>query len=64
MAIFDFWSKQFYLLLIFKLLWYFLPSFKAADLSVQEKQFKNDFQDGGHGGHLGLTIGTILIFFI
>ena len=44
MAIFDFWSKQFYLLLIFKLLWYFLPSFKATDLFVQEKQFKNDFK--------------------
>ena len=32
-------------------------------LSVQEKKRKIDFQDGGHGGHLGLPISMILIFF-
>ena len=29
---------------------------------VQEKR-KIDFQDGGHGGHLGFLIGTILAIF-
>ena len=30
---------------------------------VQEKKRKIDFQDGGHGGHLGFPIGTILAIF-
>ena len=30
---------------------------------VQEKKRKIDFQDGGHGGHLGIPIGTILAIF-
>ena len=42
---------------------YFLPSFKSAGLSVLEKKFKIDFQDGGHGGHLGFWIWTILALF-
>ena len=33
-------------------------------LSVQEKKFKIYFQDGGHGGHLEFSIGTILAFLI
>ena len=37
-----------------------LPSFESIGLSVQEKQRKLDFQDGGHGRHLGSLIGTIL----
>ena len=42
---------------------YFLPSFKSTGLSVLEKWFKTDFQDGGHGGHLGFWIWTILVLF-
>ena len=30
---------------------------------VQEKKRKIDFQAGGHGGHLGFPIGTILAIF-
>ena len=32
-------------------------------LSVTEKKLKIDFKDGGHGGHLGFPIGTILAIF-
>ena len=32
---------------IFKSLRYFLPNFEPSGLSVQEKKFKIDFQDGG-----------------
>ena len=39
-----------------------LPS-KSIGLSVQDKKRKIDFQDGGHGGHLGFPIGTILANF-
>ena len=38
-------------------------SFESVGLSVQEKKFKINFQDGGHGGHLGFTIRTILCNF-
>ena len=31
---------------------------------VQEQKFKIDFQDGGHGGHLGFPIKTILVYFL
>ena len=40
-----------------------LPSFESTGLSVQEKKRKIEFQDGGHGGHLGFPIGTILAIF-
>ena len=36
---------------------------ESTGLSVQEKKRKIDFQDGGHGGHLGFPIGTILGIF-
>ena len=36
---------------------------ESKGLSVQEKKRKIDFQDGGHGGHLGFPIGTILAIF-
>ena len=36
---------------------------ESTGLSVQEKKQKIDFQDGGHGGHLGFPIGTILAIF-
>ena len=41
----------------------FLASLESIGLSVQEKQRKIDFQDGGHGSHLGFPIGTILAIF-
>ena len=41
-----------------------LPTkFQSIGLSVQEKKRKIDFKDGGHGGHLGFPIGTILAIF-
>ena len=55
-----FWSKQLELFLIYKLLWYFLPSFKSNGLSVQEMKFNLDFYDGCH---LGFLIKTILASF-
>ena len=36
---------------------------ESIGLSVQEKKRKIDFQDGGHGSHLGFLIGTILAIF-
>ena len=36
---------------------------ESIGLSVQEKKGKIDFQDGGHGGHLGFPIGMILANF-
>ena len=42
---------------------YFIPSFKSVGFLVQEKEFKTDFQDGGHGDHLGFPIGMILAIF-
>ena len=59
-TILDFRSKLFYLVLIYKSPISFLPSFESSGLSVQEKKRKKDFQDGGHGGYLGFSIGTIL----
>ena len=63
-AIFDFRSEQFYLYLIYKSAWCFIPSFKSIGLSVQEKKRKIDFQDGHHGGYLGFWIGMILAIFL
>ena len=37
--------------------------FESIGLSVQEKKLNIDFQDGGHGGHLGFRIRTILALF-
>ena len=62
-AILDFQSARFSLVLIYKSLRCFLASLEATDLSVQEKKRKIDFQDCGHGGHLGFPIGTILAIF-
>ena len=36
---------------------------ESIGLSVQEKKRKIDFQDGGHGGHLGFPISTIIAIF-
>ena len=36
---------------------------ESIGLSVQEKKRKIDFQDGCHGGHLGVSVGTILAIF-
>ena len=38
-------------------------SLESIGFSVQEKKRKIDFQDGGHGGHFGFLIGTILAIF-
>ena len=59
-AILDFLSERFSLVLIYKSPQCFLPSFKSIGFPVLEKKRKIDFQDGGHGGHLGFPIGTIL----
>ena len=56
------WNNFSYFL-IYKSLQYFLPSFQSIGLSVQEKRLKIDYQDGSHGGHLGVPIGMILASF-
>ena len=60
-AIMDFQFERFKLILIYKSHLYFLPSIKLIGLSVQEKR-KIDFQNGGHGSHLGCPIWIILAF--
>ena len=62
-AILDFRSAQFKLFFIYNAPWCFLASLESIGLSVQEKKRKIDFQDGGHGGHLGFPIGIILAIF-
>ena len=62
-AILDFQSARFSLFLIYKSPRCFLASLEANGLSVQEKKRKIDFQDGGHGSHLGFLIGMILATF-
>ena len=37
-------------------------NFESIALSVQEKKFKTDFQDGRHSLNLGLPIATIWVF--
>ena len=37
-----------------------MSSFESFSLLVQKKKFEINFQDGGYGGHLGLSIGTTL----
>ena len=39
-------------------------NFESIALSVQEKKFKTDFQDGHHGRNLGFRIATIRAIFI
>ena len=57
-VILDFWSEWYELLLIFKLPWYFLLSFKSIGLLFQKKS-RIDFQDGGHLGFLIRVIFAI-----
>ena len=59
-AIWDFLSERFELILIYKSLRCYLPSFESIGLSVQKKKRKIHFQDGRH---LGFPIGTILAIF-
>ena len=40
-----------------------LPSKFGVNWPFEEKKRKIDFQDGGHGSHLGFPIGTILAIF-
>ena len=42
---------------------YFVSNFESMDLSILEKKFKIDFQDGNCGGHLVFLIGMILAIF-
>ena len=42
---------------------YFLSSFESIGLSVQEKKFKIDFQDGNCGDHIVFLIRRILANF-
>ena len=62
-AILDFLSARLQLFLIYMSPGCFQVSLESIGLSVQEKKRKIDFQDGGHGGHLGFPIGTILAIF-
>ena len=62
-AILDIRLAQFYLFLIYKSPQCLLRCLESIGLSVQEKQLNIDFQDGGHGGHLGFLIRTILATF-
>ena len=55
--------NDFTFFLIYKSPWCFLPSFKSTSLSVQEKKWKIDFQDGHHLGHLAFPVGIILAIF-
>ena len=43
---------------------YFQLCLESTGLSVQWKKRKIDFQDGGHVGHLGVSIETILASFL
>ena len=51
------------LFLIYKSPQYFLSSFESTGLSVKEKKFKIEFQDGDCGGPIGFLIGTISAIF-
>ena len=66
-AILNFWLEPFYLFFffffIYKSPWCFLPCFKLTDHSFQEVKRKINFQEGGHDGHFGFQIGTILAIF-
>ena len=63
-AILDFQTERFSYFFIYKSTQYFLPSFESAGLSVQKKKFKMGFKDGGHGGNLRFSIGTILAILV
>ena len=41
----------------------FPMNFKSIALSVQEKKFKTEFQDGLHGRYFGFPIATIWVIF-
>ena len=46
---------------IYKSPWCSLPSNRSIGRSIQEKNWKIDFQDGRQGGHLGFLIEMILV---
>ena len=69
-AILDFQSVRFELFFFFFFFFLinkssrcFLPSFKLIGLSVQEKNRKIHFQEGGYDGQLGFSIETIITTF-
>ena len=55
--------RDFSFFLIYKSPQCLLQNLESIGLSVQEKKLNIDFQDGGHGGHLGFRTGTILAIF-
>ena len=59
----DFWNRAILAIFIYKSQRYFLPSFESTGLLVQEKMFKLDFQDGGHGSHFRFCIEMIFVIF-
>ena len=62
-AILDFDRNNSSYFFIYKSPWCFLPNFKSIGLSVQEKKWKIDFQDGCHDGPLRFLIERILAIF-
>ena len=56
-------QNHFIYFLIYKSSRCFLLSFKSIGPLVQKRKRKIDFQDGGHGCHLGFRIRTILAIF-
>ena len=60
-TILDFQPKLFSFF-IYKSPIYCLPSFESVGLSVKDKYFKIDFQDGGNGSHLRFSMETIFTF--
>ena len=62
-SILDFQSECLAFFLIYKSPWYFLSNFESLGLSIQEKKFKIDFQDGICRRHLGFLIKRILAIF-
>ena len=54
---------RFKLFFIYKSPQCLLPSLESIGFWALEKKRKIDFQDGGHGGHLGFPIGMILAIF-
>ena len=56
-------GNEFSYLRVYKSHRYFLSSYESISLSVQEKKFKINFQNGGYGGHLRFLIGIMLASF-
>ena len=62
-AILDFRSERFQIIFDLQVA-LILPTKFRVNWQFQEKKRKINFQNGGHGGHLGFPIGTILTMFL